>query len=277
MKISNHRLVEDDGRPVRFVPTRNQGGTYAPQYLVVHYTAGRSAQESINWFENPNARASAHLVIGRDGAVTQMVPFNRVAWHAGRSRWLGLEGLNGHSIGIEMDNAGLLTPSGSRFRAWFGDHYDADDVLLAAHKNDAGARQLAWHRFTPRQIEVAAEIAALLVRHYGLKDVLGHEDISPGRKTDPGPAFPMASFQSRALGREDDTPDNYRVTTTLNIRLGPGTGFARLEGGPLPRGTIVEIVETRGDWSFVDVTKPIDGQADLQGWVFSRYLERAGD
>ncbi len=273
MKISNHRLVGSSGEPVPFVSTRNMGGVFTPQYLVMHYTAGRSAQESISWFQNPHASASAHLVVGRDGGVTQMVPFNRIAWHAGRSRWLGLEGMNRFSIGIEMDNAGLLTPSGDRFRAWFGDFYKADDVLLAAHKNDASARMLAWHRFTPEQIEVAVQIAALLTSHYNLKDVLGHEDISPGRKTDPGPAFPMASFRSRAMGRQDDKPEDFRVVVTLNIRTGAGTQFPKLDGGPLPKGTIVEIVETQGDWSFVDVNKPLDGQADLQGWVFSRYLE----
>lgn len=274
MKISNHRLQHDDGSPVPFVQTRNQGGALTPQFLVMHYTAGRSAQESINWFKNPNARASAHLVIGRDGAITQVVPFNRVAWHAGQSRWLNLQGLNNHSIGIELDNAGLLSPAGDRFRAWFGEHYDAADVLMAAHKNDPGARQQPWHRFTPRQLDVAAEVGALLVRHYGLKDVLGHEDISPGRKTDPGPAFPMDSFRSRVMGRDEDAPTLYRVTVELNIRTGPGTNFGKLDGSPLPKGTEVEIVETHGDWSFVDVTEPLAGEADLQGWVFSRYLTR---
>ena len=79
MKIVNHRLREDDGRALGFVVSPNKGGKIEHKYLVIHYTAGRSAESSVNWFANPEAKASAHLVIGRDGSVTQQVPFNRIA------------------------------------------------------------------------------------------------------------------------------------------------------------------------------------------------------
>ena len=101
MKIANHRLV--DGDTVTFVDTANQSSGIRPLYLVMHYTAGLGLDGAVAWLSNPAAKASAHLVIGRDGRIVQLVAFNRKAWHAGLSRWGDLEGLNAYSIGIELD------------------------------------------------------------------------------------------------------------------------------------------------------------------------------
>ncbi len=103
LSIKDDRLV---GSEVSFVETPNKGGDLSPRYLVFHYTAGRSATSSINWLTNPESKASAHLVLARDGTITQLAPFNIKTWHAGLSHWDGLSGLNSSSIGIEMDNAG---------------------------------------------------------------------------------------------------------------------------------------------------------------------------
>ena len=86
MLIKDHLL---SGENVRNEATPNHGGPIVPQYLIIHYTAGRSAESSVRHFQDPAARASAHLVIGRDGRIWQLVPFNRVAWHAGVSAWGG--------------------------------------------------------------------------------------------------------------------------------------------------------------------------------------------
>jgi len=111
MKIKNH-LLEGDGIVQKNTP--NKGGKIEPKYLIFHYTAGRSAESSINWLCNKKAKASAHLVVGRDGSITQLAPFNVKTWHAGKSHWAGLTGLNSHSIGIELDNAGELSKVGDK-------------------------------------------------------------------------------------------------------------------------------------------------------------------
>ena len=95
MKIQNHRLIADDGKPVSYVETPNKSGVMTPEFLIMHYTAGSSAEGSVAWMCNPAAKAAAHLVIGRDGSLTQLAAFNRVAWHAGKSVWAGRSGLNG--------------------------------------------------------------------------------------------------------------------------------------------------------------------------------------
>ena len=193
MRITNHILYREDGTPYHYVESPNKGGKIQPEYLIMHYTAGRSAEASVAWLTNPDAKASAHLVIGRDGSITQLVPFDTKAWHAGRSYWEGLEGMNAFSLGIELDNAGPLTKVGEKYQAWFGKSYPESQVLYAKHKLDQEPQW--WHNFPREQIEAAQEVAMLLVQHYKLRDVIGHEDIAPAHKRDPGPAFPMADFR----------------------------------------------------------------------------------
>jgi N-acetylmuramoyl-L-alanine amidase len=115
------------------------------------------------------------------------------------------------------------------------------------------------------------DIATLLVKTYNLKDVVGHEDIAPIRKSDPGPAFPMSSFRSRAMGRNDNTLDEFITSDELNIRSGPGTIFNTITQ-PLPKGTKVLLLKTEGNWSFVDVQETVHGIMDLEGWVSSKFL-----
>lgn len=277
MKINNHRLVADDGTPVRYVETPNKGGLMTPEYLVVHYTAGSSAEGSVAWMCNPAAKAAAHLVIGRDGSLTQLAPFNRVTWHAGKSEWEGRSGLNGFSIGIELDNAGKLERVGNRWISAVSKRaYPDDDVLVANHKHDRpGTPPIGWHEYGEAQLEIAAQVGLLLMEKYSLKDVLGHEDIAPGRKADPGPAFPMASFRARLMGRADDEVEHYVTTSAPNVRAGPGTEFAALPGSPLPVGTRVAVLEQQGLWWRVDVLDTVSGVMDLVGWCHSRYLARA--
>lgn len=276
MKIQNHRLIADDGTPVRYVETPNKSGLMTPEYLVMHYTAGSSAEGSVSWMCNPAAKAAAHLVIGRDGSLTQLAPFNRVTWHAGKSEWEGRSGLNGFSIGIELDNAGKLERVGNRWISAVSKRaYPDDDVLVANHKHDRpGTPPIGWHEYSEAQLEVAAQVGLLLMEKYALKDVLGHEDIAPGRKADPGPAFPMASFRARLMGRADDEVDHYVTTSALNVRAGPGTEFAALPGSPLPAGTGVALLEQQGLWWRVDVLDTVSGVMDLVGWCHSRYIAR---
>lgn len=270
MKIKNHRLYRDDDSPYPYQRSPNGGGTIDTRYLVIHFTAGGSAEQSVTWLSNPLAQASAHLVIGRDGKITQLMPFNQKAWHAGSSSWNGLTSLNSHSIGIELDNAGLLKKSQGKWKSWFGRTYPDDEVLVARHRNRL--EESGWHTYTPEQLEVALEVSALLVRKYDLRDVLGHDDISPFRKVDPGPAFPMSSFRSRVMGRVEDEPDIYETITALNIRQGPGITYPSIENSPLPAKTRLEILDTNQIWKFVDVLDPVNKVSGLQGWVHGNFI-----
>jgi N-acetylmuramoyl-L-alanine amidase len=265
LSIKGNRLV---GPGVSFVETPNKGGDLAPRYLVFHYTAGKSATSSVGWLTNPEAKASAHLVLARDGTITQLAPFNVKTWHAGISHWDGLSGLNSHSIGIEMDNAGPLKKVGDKYQAWFGTLYGVGQVLHAKHRLDDESRW--WHAYTEAQIQRALDLARLLVRHYGLKDVVGHEDIAPDRKRDPGPAFPLEHIRAMVLGREEEEREHYEVTaSSLNIRSGSGVEFPPV-AEPLTKGTIVALLEKRDRWSKVELLE----NGDVEGWVRNQFLKK---
>lgn len=272
MKIKAHKLYENDGSQAQFKRSPNQSGIIKPRFLVMHYTAGSNAASSVNWLLNPQAKASAHLVIGRDGSIVQLVDFNRKAWHAGKSEWRGIIGLNNHSIGIELDNPGLLKGSPGSWKTSWGRTVADADVMVKAIEN-SGVMQ-GWHTYTEIQLEVAREVSLNLVRHYNLEEVIGHEDISPGRKNDPGEAFPMSTFQNLVAGRNnDDSEYVYKSTTALNIRKGPGTEFDKfIEVSPLPKGTRLNLLEKKGLWRKVDVLDVVNDEMDIIGWVHSRYI-----
>ncbi len=264
MKVRNHLLAGDN---VELRETPNRGGLMEPRFLVFHYTSGKTAGGSVDWLCNPDAKASAHLVVARDGRVIQLAPFNVKTWHAGKSHWAGLSSLNSCSVGIEMDNAGQLTEVGTSYRAWFQKVYPENEVICACHKH--GREPSFWHAYTEIQIDRAVQLACLLVGQYGLSDILGHDDIAPGRKKDPGPAFPLENIRARIFGRAEDEEQVYEVIARrLNIRSGPGVEYG-IAAGPLAAGAKVRLLESRDRWSKVD----IDDGTDLEGWVCSKYIK----
>ncbi len=203
MRIVNHRLEATKANEnISFLATPNQENGITLIYLIMHYTAGLTLEGTTSWFQYPKAKASAHIVIGRDGQIVQMEDFNDRAWHAGESKWGHLKGMNAYSIGIELVNAGKLSQTSSgTWINWIKNVVPNGDVTVARHKDETS--DAGWHEYTKEQIEAALEVASTLHEKYKFKDVPGHDDVSPGRKVDPGPLFPMLSFRSRVLGRDD--------------------------------------------------------------------------
>ena len=164
MQIKKHILYEN-GQPVKYISTPNTSGVLKPVYLIVHYDAAPNNTSAINWMTNPASKVSAHLHIDRVGNIVQLVPFNVVAWHAGKSNWNGKSDLNWLSIGVELQNTGSQD-------------------------------------YTHEQIEALTRVSKLLVEWYDLKEILGHSDVSPGRKIDPGKQFPMECLRERVYNNK---------------------------------------------------------------------------
>jgi N-acetylmuramoyl-L-alanine amidase len=199
MQIEKACLVDPDSNRVSFQASPNHGDVVRQLLLIIHYSASLALEDTVSWFMNRSANASAHLLIGRDGSIVQMVPFNRVAWHAGISRWCSLESLNHYSIGIEMVNAGKLLRSAGNWVDWRGRIVPDDEVVELTHKHET--TPAGWHVFTEVQMNSLVEAAAALHGRYSFIDILGHDDVAPTRKLDPGPAFAFLSFRSRIMGR----------------------------------------------------------------------------
>lgn len=273
--IRDHRLWRDDSR-VETMLSPFIGGSFAepPRILVVHFTAGASARSSAEWFrDRSNPGSSAHLVIERDGSVVQCVPFDTIAWHAGRSAWNGLIGLNRHALGIELANRGDLVRRGEGWASLTG--AVVVDPVVAVHRNgnpDGSHRPIGWERYPDPQVAALAEIARALVATYGIAEIVGHDDIAPTRKWDPGPAFDMPRFRAAVFGGrgEDESPAlTVRPSDGLNLRAGPGVDRAVLE--LLPPGTRVMPLERFGRWLSVSVLGA-DGAPRRTGWVHGAYL-----
>jgi len=144
-----------DGVQVKYRPSPNKGHKIAPEIIVIHYTGDNSMEGAVSWLCAKQSGVSAHLVIGKDGSVVQLVPFNVAAWHAGSSSYEGRSSVNAFSIGIE--NVGI------------GDN---------------------WPK---AQVAAIRDICSALGVAYPITDMVGHEDVAPGRKVDPGPNFPWAA------------------------------------------------------------------------------------
>jgi N-acetylmuramoyl-L-alanine amidase len=187
--------------------TPNKGGALLnPKFIVVHYTAGASAASSINWLCSKQSKASAHVVIGRDGSLSQLVPFNTVAWHAGESARAGLTGLNKYSIGIELDNLGpLFRGADGKFRGVGAGTVVAPENVYGGQHAHPGCAFKFWHQYTEPQVAALRGLISQLWHDYpSLCEIVGHEDVSPGRKWDPGPGATfmpeLKAAYRRALG-----------------------------------------------------------------------------
>jgi N-acetylmuramoyl-L-alanine amidase len=279
MRIKNSKLVGDDGNFVPFKKSPNVGGQLSggkPKFLVIHYTAGGGASGTVNWFQNPSSKVSAHLVIDRNGDVTQMVPFDTIGQHAGKSRWKGIKGLNSHSIGIELCNWGLLQHAASG--AWLNPAakpVPAERVVLAAHRNSPGEVH-GWEVFDGEQFDATVRAAQAIVEEYGLSptDVVGHDDISPLRKIDPGPAFPLDRFRALVFGRAEDDWDDVllkvRSDSGLHLRADASPGATSLK--LLADGSTVHLIDkSAGTWWLV--CEVLKGKDDVTGYVHSHFLE----
>ena len=166
-------------------------------FLILHYTDEDDAN-SLHLLTKPQYEVSAHYLIPRDTDQTplpiyQLVPDGQRAWHAGLSRWQQSAGLNASSLGIEIVNLG----------------YETGQEQLPAHLRH-------WQPYTRAQIVALGALAQELVRRYRIPQtqVLGHSDVAPERKQDPGPLFPWRELALRyGVGA---WPDEARVATLVS-------------------------------------------------------------
>ena len=137
--------------------------------LILHYTGMRSGQDAIDRLRDPDAQVSAHYVVDEDGAVFRLVPEDRRAWHAGISFWRGHTALNARSIGIEIVNPG---------------------------------HEWGYRDFPVLQMAAVCDLAlGILARHaIPARNLIGHSDVAPDRKQDPGEKFGWEDLARNGVG-----------------------------------------------------------------------------
>ena len=178
-----------------------------PELIVLHYTAMVSAKAAVARLCDESAEVSAHYLIAGDGTITQMVSEDMRAWHAGAGEWRGRGDVNSRSIGIELDNR--------------GNHPFAEPQMAALEALMAGI--LARWQIDP-------------------EGVIGHSDMAPGRKIDPGARFDWARLVRLGLARAaGPAPAHCDVTPDGFVAAAKAAGFT----ADVPFETLLETTRLR--------------------------------
>jgi len=201
MKLLNHRIDT-----ARWLPAHFTGEAITPVIVVLHDTAGRlEAGNSAAYLASKNTgSASAHFVIELDGAITQLVATNRRANHAGVSTYNGRSGCNGFSIGIELVNPGRMARhSDTMAMTWWGQQLAVNLFGIREAETREHGRGLWMPYPEPQLAALTGLLEVLFARIPSLLDVTTHWYVSPGRKTDTNPLFPLEAMRARILGQAD--------------------------------------------------------------------------
>ena len=139
------------------------------KFIIFHYTGMKNESEAISRLTNIQSEVSCHYLIKNNGEIVKLVPDLYTAWHAGKSSWKGFESLNQNSIGIEITNPG---------------------------------HEFGYKKFSKKQISCLLKLSKFLIKKYRIsyKNILGHSDIAPERKKDPGEKFPWEYLSKNNIG-----------------------------------------------------------------------------
>lgn len=150
--------------------------------LILHYTGMKTGGEALERMTDAEAKVSAHYMVEEDGQVFQLVDEDKRAWHAGVSEWQGESNINSNSIGIEIVNRGHDWPN--------------EDGSLAEYPDV--------------QINAVIALCKEIISRHGSLTLLGHSDIAPARKIDPGENFPWQGLAAAGLGYWPDVQSDDR-------------------------------------------------------------------
>jgi len=139
------------------------------KFIIFHYTGMKKESDSINRLTNIQSEVSCHYLLKNNGEIIKIVPESYIAWHAGKSSWKNYKFLNSNSIGIEITNPG---------------------------------HEFGYKKFPKTQISSLIKLSKFLIKKYKIKhkNILGHSDIAPERKKDPGEKFPWEYLSKNKIG-----------------------------------------------------------------------------
>ena len=139
------------------------------KFIIFHYTGMKNESDALNRLTDIKSKVSCHYIIKNNGEIVKIVPDLYIAWHAGKSSWKNYKSLNQKSIGIEITNPG---------------------------------HQFGYKNFTQKQISSLLKLSKFLIKKYKIdnKNILGHSDIAPQRKKDPGEKFPWEYLSKNKIG-----------------------------------------------------------------------------
>ena len=165
----------------------SRGQNYVIDMILLHYTGMLSAKEALDRMRNPLSKVSAHYMIDDDGTIIKLVDENDRAWHAGISSWRGNTNINSRSIGIELTNPG--------------------------HEH-------GYQNFTVPQMESLVGLGKEILARYPIpnKNVVGHSDVAPLRKMDPGELFDWEYLAGKGIGLWPKHEDIFELNDSVLVK-----------------------------------------------------------
>lgn len=145
-----------------------------PNILLMHYTGMETGRAALERLSDPSSKVSVHYVVDEDGSVTALVPEDKRAWHAGLSYWMGEDDINSYSIGIEIVNPG---------------------------------HEFGYRPFPQVQMESVLRLSREIMSRHSIYHVLGHSDVAPERKKDPGELFDWQYLAAHGVGLWPDVTE----------------------------------------------------------------------
>lgn len=176
-----------------------------PELIVLHYTAMATAQAALERLCDPEHEVSAHYLIHRDGRLYQLVDEDQRAWHAGAGEWRGQGDVNSRSVGIEIDNTGRAP-------------------------------------FSEPQLNTLEALLPAIMQRWSIapENIIGHSDMAPERKSDPGPRFPWERLARQGVAIWPNSGERAPDETEF-LRLAAGFGY----GADLPLETVLTALRHR--------------------------------
>ena len=163
------------------------------KFIIFHYTGMKKEIDAINQLTRQKSKVSSHYFIRKNGEILTLVPDLYIAWHAGISSWKKYKSINKYSIGIEISNPGY---------------------------------ENKYKEFSKKQINSILKLTKFLIKKYKIKSsfILGHSDIAPDRKKDPGEKFPWKYLSKHKIGYWYNLNQNY-ILKKRNIKVGKKDKF----------------------------------------------------
>jgi N-acetylmuramoyl-L-alanine amidase len=273
---------------VDFAQANHVGGKITPILVVLHDTAGRLDFDGVaRYLRDNKPKVSVHFVIGVEGELQQQVPVDRRANHAGKSTYHGQKRCNNFSIGIELVNPGrMIKISNKVAQAWFGQKFLVDKLGIVERTTPEHGHGM-WMPYEEAQLNTLMLLLCWLFDGVpSLKDIRPHWYVSPGRKTDTNPLFPLDEVRAQILGRDDPSDieaedgsssissERVEILTngeSLNMRRWPS--FNPNVIGSIPNGTLVDVLRygtfDGREWMLVEY-------GGLEGWIVGRFTKDKG-
>lgn len=217
-----------------------------PDMVVLHYTGMKTGAEALARMCDPEAKVSAHYMVEENGRIYRLAPEERRAWHAGVASWKGETDINGASIGIEIVNPG---------------------------------HEFGYRDFPPAQIDAVIGLLDGIRERWDIPDhrILGHSDVAPGRKQDPGERFPwqVLADHGHGLWVSPDMPPEGAMgpplgqgeaglgVFSLQSALGK-LGYNILAGGPYDGETATIVTAFQRHWVPEQIGTDLEGRADAK-------------